>query len=217
MRKSLLFAALIAALAVLVLCGGALANPKEEAGAQTSGDAGQFKGQCRSAGTSLNDPIVKPYYDDPATAQTEYTPTADAHRHNFWGNMRVASDPSIDTVEELSEQRTSCEDGSQDGGDPAYLRKNTSSYWMPQPYINGRALIPRNTGFYYSSKGGLDPTKTTAPPVGLELIARHTEHPTDDTQAAEIDIACPAGTLTQAQKLPNGQDSTPAPGACTPN
>ena len=53
--------------------------------------------------------------------------------------------------------------------------------------------------------------------MGLELIARHTDHPTDDTQAAEIDIACPAGTLTGAQKLPNGKDSVPAPGACTAN
>src|SRR5215218_7469441 len=218
MRKSLLFAALIAALAVLV-SGGTLANPQEEEEdvAQTSGGVGQFKGQCRTAGTSLNDPIVKPYYDDPATTQTEYTPTAHAHRHNFWGNLGVASDRSIDTVEELSEQQTSCEDGSQDGGNSAYLRKNNSSYWMPQPYINGRALIPRVSGFYYSSKGGLDPTKTTAPPLGLELIARHTDHPTDDTQAAEIDIACPTGTLTGAQKLPNGQDSVPAPGACTAN
>jgi hypothetical protein len=83
MRKSLLFAALIAALAVLV-SGGTLANPQEEEEdvAQTSGGVGQFKGQCRTAGTSLNDPIVKPYYDDPATTQTEYTPTAHAHRHN---------------------------------------------------------------------------------------------------------------------------------------
>jgi hypothetical protein len=80
MRKSLLYAALIAALAVLV-CGGMLANPQEEAGAQTSGGVGQFKGQCRTAGTSLNDPIVKPYYDDPATPRTEYTPTSDAHQH----------------------------------------------------------------------------------------------------------------------------------------
>jgi hypothetical protein len=206
MRKSLLFAALIAALAVLV-CGGTLANPQEEeAVAQTSGGVGQFKGQCRTAGTSLNDPIVKPYDDDPATSQTEYTPTADAHRHNFWGNMGAPSDRSIDTVEELSEQRTSCEDGSQDGGDPAYLRKNTSSYWMPQPYINGRALKPHGSGF--------DPTKTTAPPIGLELIARHKDHPTDDTQAAEIDIACPAGSLTGAQQLPNGKDSVPEPGTC---
>jgi hypothetical protein len=215
MRKTLLYAAVIAALAVLV-CGGMLANPQEEAGAQTSGSVGQFKGQCNPAGTSLNDPIVKPYYDDPNTPQTEYTPTSDAHQHNFWGNMGVPGDPSVDTVEELLAKQTSCEDGSQDGGDPAYLRKNTSSYWMPQPYINGRALLPRNTG-YYSSKGGLDPTKTTAPPVGLELIARHTDHPTDDTQAAEIDIACPAGSLTGAQKLPNGQDSVPTPGACTAN
>src|SRR5215210_5847175 len=53
------------------------------------------------------------------------------------------------------------------------------------------------------------------PPKGLELIARHRAHATDDTQAAEIDMACPAGTLTRAQKLPNGRDSTPAPGACT--
>jgi hypothetical protein len=216
MRKSLQYAALIAALAVLA-CWGTLANPQEEAVAQTSGSVGQFKGQCNAAGTSLNDPIVKPYYDDPATPQTEYTPTSDAHQHNFWGNLGVPSDPSVDAVEELLAQQTSCEDGSQDGGDPAYLRKNTSSYWMPQPYINGRALGPRNTGFYYSSKGGLDPTKTTAPPVGLELIARHKDHPTDDTQAAEIDIACPAGSLTGAQKLPNGQDSVPAPGACTAN
>jgi hypothetical protein len=81
MRKSLLYAALIAALAVLV-CGGTLANPQEEAVAQTSGSVGQFKGQCRTAGTSLNDPIVKPYYDDPNTPQTEYAPTAHAHRHN---------------------------------------------------------------------------------------------------------------------------------------
>jgi hypothetical protein len=214
MRKSLLFAALIAALALL-LCGGTLANTQEEeAVAQTSGDVGQFKGQCRTAGTSLNDPIVKPYHDDPTTPQTEYAPTAHAHRHNFWGNIGVASDPSIDTVEELSEQRTSCEDGSEDGGDPAYLRKNTSSYWMPQPYINGRALIPHGSGFYYSSKGGLDPTKTTAPPIGMELIARHKDHPTDDTQAAEIDIACPAGSLTGAQQSPNGKDSVPEPGTC---
>src|SRR5215203_6161704 len=178
MRKSLLFAALIAALVALV-CGGTLANPQEEeAVAQTSGGVGQFKGQCRTAGTSLNDPIVKPYYDDPATTQTEYAPTAHAHRHNFWGNLGVSSDPSIDTVEELSEQRTSCEDGSQDGGDPAYLRKNTSSYWMPQPYINGRALKPHGSGFYYSSKGGLDPIKTKVPPVGLKLIARHMSDPT---------------------------------------
>lgn len=213
MRKSLLCAALIAALAVLV-CGGMLANPQEAAGTQTSGGVGQFKGQCRPAGTSLNDPIVKPYYDDPATPPTEYTPTSEAHRHNFWGNLGVPSDPSVDTVKELLEQQTSCEDGSQDGGDPAYLRKNTSSYWMPQPYINGLALKPRGSGFYYSSRGGLDPTKTTAPPLGLELITRHTDQTTDDTQAAEIDIACPAGTLTQAQKLSDGQDSTPAPGAC---
>jgi Domain of unknown function (DUF1996) len=120
-------------------------------------------------------------------------------------------------VEELSEQRTSCEDGSQDGGDPAYLRKNTSSYWMPQPYINGRALIPHGSGFYYSSKGGLDPTKTTAPPIGMELIARHKDHPTDDTQAAEIDIACPAGSLSGVQLLPNGKDSVPEPGTCKAN
>src|SRR5215210_2060320 len=215
MRKSLLFAALIAALAVLV-SGGTLANPQEEEEdvAQTSGGVGQFKGQCRTAGTSLNDPIVKPYYDDPATTQTEYTPTAHAHRHNFWGNLGVPADPSVDTVEELLVQQTSCEDGSQDGGDPAYLRKNDSSYWMPQPYINGHVLIPHGSGCYYSSKGGLDPTKTIAPPVGLKLIARHTDHPSDDTQAAEIDIACPAGTLTQAQKLPDGKDSTPAPGSC---
>jgi len=213
-RKSLLYAALIAALAI-VISGGTLARPQEGAVAQASGGKGQFKGQCRTAGTSLNDPIVKPYYDDPATPQTEYTPTADAHKHNFWGNLGVPADPSVDTVEELFVQQTSCKDGSQDGGDPAYLRKNTSSYWMPQPYINGHALIPRLSGFYYSSKGGLDPTKTTAPPLGLELIARHKDHPTDDTQAAEIDIACPAETLTQAQKLPDGRDSTPAPGACT--
>jgi len=213
MRKSLLYAAPMAALAVLV-CGGTLADPQEEALAQTSGGVGQFKGKCRPAGTSLNDPIVKPYYDDPATPQTEYTPTSDAHRHNFWGNLGVPADPSVDTVEELFEKQTSCQDGSQDGGDPAYLRKNTSSYWMPQPYINDRALKPRGSGFYYSSKGGLDPTKTTAPPLGLELIARHRAHPTDDTQAAEVDIACPAGTLTQAQMLPNGRDSTPASGAC---
>jgi hypothetical protein len=94
------------------------------------------------------------------------------------------------------------------------LRKNTSSYWMPQPYINGRALIPRGSGFYYSSKGGLDPTKTTAPPIGMELIARHKDHPTDDTQAAEIDIACPAGSLSEAQESPNGKDSVPEPGTC---
>jgi hypothetical protein len=84
MRKSLLYAALIAALAVFV-CGGTLANPQEEAVAQTSGGVGQFKGQCLTAGTTLNDPIVKPYYDDPTTAQTEYTPTADTHQHNFSG------------------------------------------------------------------------------------------------------------------------------------
>ncbi len=81
MRKSLLYTVLIAALAVLV-CGGMLANLQEEDVAQTSGGVGQFKGQCRTAGTSLNDPIVKPYYDDPATSQTKYTPTSDAHKHH---------------------------------------------------------------------------------------------------------------------------------------
>ena len=79
MRKSLLYAVLIAALAVLV-CGGMLAHPREkEAVAQTSGGVGQFRGQCRTAGTSLNDPIVKPYYDDPATSQKEYTPVSYTH------------------------------------------------------------------------------------------------------------------------------------------
>ena len=64
MRKSLLFAALIAALALL-LCGGTLANTQEEeAVAQTSGDVGQFKASAARR-ASLNDPIVKPYHDDP--------------------------------------------------------------------------------------------------------------------------------------------------------
>jgi hypothetical protein len=215
-RKLWVYTALVAVLAALV-SGGMLAHPQEEAVAQTSGGKDQFKGQCRPAGTNLNDPIVKPYYDDPATPKTEYIPTSAAHLHNFWGNLGVPSDPSVDTVEELLAQQTSCEDGSQDGGHPDYLRKNTSSYWMPQPYINGHALIPRGSEFYYSSKGGLDPTKTKVTPLGLKLIARHTDHPTSDTQAAEIDIACPAGTLSQAQQMPNGRDSTPAPGACTEN
>jgi hypothetical protein len=57
MRKSLLYAALIAALAVLV-CGGTLINPQDEAVAQTSGSVGQFKGQCNAAGTSLSKPIA---------------------------------------------------------------------------------------------------------------------------------------------------------------
>jgi len=218
LRKIVVVSASVALAVGLLFFGTLLAHPQKEAlAAQTSGGVGQFKGQCRPAGSSLNDPIVKPYYDDPATAQTEYTPTSDAHRHNFWGNLGVPANPSVDTLEELLRQQTSCEDGSQDDGDPAYLRENDSSYWMPQPYINGHALRPRGSGFYYSSKGGLDPTKTIAPPVGLELIARHTDNPTDDTQAVEIDMACPAGTLTGAQKLPNGQDSVPAPGSCTSN
>src|SRR5215211_1595094 len=217
MRKIALVLASVALAVGVIFFGSVLAHPQEKAVAQTSGGVGQFKGQCRPAGTSLNDPIVKPYYDDPATAQTEYTPTADAHLHNFWGNLGVSSDPSVDTVNELLVQQTSCEDGSQDGGDPAYLRKNNSSYWMPQPYINGHALKPHGSGFYYSSKGGLDPTKTRVPPMGLELIARHSAKATDDTQAAEIDIACPAGSLTQSQKLPNGNDSLPAPGTCKSN
>ena len=216
MRKSWLYIALIAVLAALVP-GGMLAHPQEVTAAQTSGGKGQFKGQCRPAGTTLNDPIVKPYYDDPATAQTEYTPTSEAHRHNFWGNLGVPSNASVDTATELLAQQTSCEDGSQDGGEQAYLRKNKSSYWMPQPYINGHALKPHGSGFYYSSKGGLDPTKTRVPPLGLKLIARHRSDPTSDAQAAEIDIACPAGTLTQSQKLPNGRDTLPAPGTCKSN
>jgi hypothetical protein len=193
------------ALAVgLLFFGSVLAHPQEEALAQTSGGKGQFKGQCRPAGTSLNDPIVKP-------------PISESHRHNFWGNLGVPSDPSVDTVNELLARRTSCEDGSQDGGGAEFLRKNKSSYWMPQPYINGHALKPHGSGFYYSSKGGLDPTKTRVPPLGLKLIARHRAHPTSDKQAAEIDIACPAGSLTQNQKSPNGRDSLPAPGACKSN
>src|SRR5215211_6199235 len=217
MRKIALVLASVALAVGVIFFGSVLAHPQEKAVAQTSGGVGQFKGQCRPAGTSLNDPIVKPYSDDPATAQTEYTPTVEAYLHNFWGNLGVSSDPSVDTVNELLVQQTSCEDGSQDGGDPAYLRKNNSSYWMPQPYINGHALKPHGSGFYYSSKGGLDPTKTKVPPLGLKLIARHRAHSTDLTQAAEIDIACPAGTLTQAQKLPDGKDTTPAPGACKAN
>src|SRR5215204_2540571 len=215
MRKIVVVSASVALAVGLLFFGTLLAHPQKEAVAASG--MGQFKGQCRPAGSSLNDPIVKPYYDDPATAQTEYTPTSDAHRHNFWGNLGVPAIPSVDTLEELLRQQTSCEDGSQDGGDPAYLRQNKSSYWMPQPYINGHALKPRGSGFYYSSKAGLDPTKTIAPPVGLKLIARHRAHSTSDAQAAEIDIACPAGTLTQAQKLPDGRDSLPAPGACKEN
>ena len=217
MRKIVVVLASVALAVGMLFFGSLFAHPQEEALAQTSGGKGQFKGQCRPAGTNLNDPIVKPYYDDPATPRTEYAPTSFAHLHSFWGNLGVASDPSVDTVKELLAQQTSCEDGSQDGGDPDYLRSNTSSYWMPQPYINGHALIPRLSGFYYSSKGGLDPTKTEVTPLGLELIARHRAHTTDDAQSAEIDIACPAHALTQAQKLPDGRDSKPAPGACKEN
>jgi hypothetical protein len=217
MRK-IVFMSASATLAVgLLLSSSLFTNPQEEAMAQTSGGKGQFKGQCLLAGTSLNDPIVKPYYNDPATPETEYIPTSAAHLHSFWGNLGVPSRPSVDTVEQLLAQQTSCEDGSQDGGDPDYLRNNTSSYWMPQPYINGYALTPRLSGFYYSSKGGLDPTNTSVTPLGLELIARHRARTTDDTQAAEIDVACSAHALTKAQKLPDGNDSVPAPGACTEN
>src|SRR5215211_3259775 len=98
----------------------------------------------------------------------------------------------------------------------SFLRRRQLSLSSSRP-VDGHALKPHGSGFYYSSKGGLDPTKTRVPPMGLKLIARHKDHSADLTQAAEIDIACPAGSLTQAQKLPNGRDSLPAPGACTSN
>jgi Domain of unknown function (DUF1996) len=175
-------------------------DPNRAAEAQI-GEKGQFKGQCAPAGTSTNDPIVKP------AATT-------AHLHNFWGNKGVPANPEVDTVEEMRQQETSCEDGSQDGG--GVTRDNKSSYWLPQPYINGVALQPVGSGFYYSSKGGLDPTKTKVTPFGLKIIAKHQDIAPSEKQAAEVDIACDAGELSRDQQVPDGRNTVPGAGKCKP-
>src|SRR5215203_5188500 len=90
MRKSLLYAALIAALAVLV-CGGTLANPQEEAVAQTSGGVGQFKGQCRTASTTFNDPIVSGHLSYANAGQT--LPCCKRHNEDQADELRARGMP----------------------------------------------------------------------------------------------------------------------------
>lgn len=162
-------------------------------------EKGQFKGQCLPSGTSMNDPIMKP----DATME---------HIHNFWGNTGVPVDAEVDTLEEMRLQGTSCEDGTDGGG--GVTRDNRSSYWAPQIYFNGSPITPVGSGFYYSSKGGLNPAVTKVTPFGLKLIVRHRATEADPRQAAEIDVACPAGSLTQAQQVPDGKNTMPAPGEC---
>lgn len=191
--------------------------------AAQGGGMGQFKGQCTpSLPVSRNDPIVKPYTTPPTSPEPEYKPSA--HKHVFWGNVAVPSDATVDTWEEMDLKDTTCEDGSNGGTEPDNRKDNKSAYWMPQPYINGYALTPHGSGFYYSSKAGLNPTKTMPTPKGLKLIAKHRDHhippgtrTPDPREAAEIDIACPAGSLIQAQRLPDGVNSTPLAGACQRN
>lgn len=161
---------------------------------------GQFKGQCQPSGSSEFDPIVKP------------TPGM-GHLHNFWGNTGVPYDESVDTVEEMQQQGTTCEDGSE-GGLEEVTRDNKGAYWMPQPYINDAALIPDGSGFYYSSKGGLNPAATKVTPFGLKLIARHGSMLEDKRLSGEFDISCPAGVLSQDLKLPDGKNTVPPAGAC---
>lgn len=143
----------------------------------------------------------------PQHPEKEYFPTSGAHLHSFWGNKGVPVDPSINTLAKLELEETACEKGDEDGGS-ANRKNNKSAYWTPQPYINGHALIPKGSGFYYSSKGGLDPTETKVTPKGLKLIAKHASQVDDNTQAAEIDIVCPAGELTLDQRVPDGENSS---------
>lgn len=200
MRRTSVLVVLLIAVVLLVLCSPISSEAKNhhvakrhkhhrDAGDSTLSQTsvkGQFKGDCFWANTSYADPIVKP------------TPDMQ-HLHNFFGNERVTNDS---TLEQLMTQQSTCDR-------PA----NKSAYWVPQVYIGDVPLQPRRTGVYYSSKGGLDPTKTENTPLGIKVIAKHPDIAPTAEEAAEVDWYCPSGN--SPNNIPDGiNQQSPKAQAC---
>jgi hypothetical protein len=79
------------------------------------------------------------------------------HRHEFFGARGVTNDT---TYADLRVSDTTCNRGD-----------DRSAYWMPKIRWGGEELTPTMSGFYFQSKGGLNPRKTRPFPEGFKMVA----------------------------------------------
>lgn len=135
------------------------------------GSFGQFVTDCALSHTAPEDPIVHP--STPAAhdehdkhgatkhARAEHDTTEHgstvSHLHNFFGNTSTGSGSTLDSLRAAG---TTCQ-----------KKLDTAAYWSPALYDHGEFVPPTKSTAYYRVAPDVDPTKVTAFPPGLKIIA----------------------------------------------
>lgn len=121
--------------------------------------AGQpnFRVQCGTGQVNNVDPIVMPGMP------------AMSHYHQFFGNRSTDENSTVDTL--LAARQTTCNP-----------RSDGSAYWVPQLWLNGTAIAPKNVTIIYSKSVS---NRLVPHPIGLKLIAGNSKAST----AQELSVA----------------------------
>ena len=142
--------------------GGPRATPQPTVVVQTTripaaANTPSFTVRCGTGQVNNVDPIVMPGMP------------AMSHYHQFFGNRSTDENSTVDTLR--ANLATTCAP-----------RSDASAYWVPQLWLNGMAIAPKNVTVIYSKsvKATLVPH-----PIGLKLIAGNSKAST----AQEINVA----------------------------
>ncbi|MFP3464821.1 DUF1996 domain-containing protein [Leifsonia sp. SIMBA_070] len=178
----------IAAAAALVLAAGTAAVTAAAVSAATppsvptagfpsgGSNPGIFTDTCAPASRAPNDPIMMPGM------------TGMSMQHDFFGNRSVTASS---TAPRLRGGSTTCS-----------TTADSSAYWTPVLYQNGRALTPSRTLLYWRTPAGIAAT-TTSMPSGISLIAGD-ETATAPQSTSVVDWTC---TTTAAEPRPARGDA----------
>ncbi len=122
-----------------------------------SAQAPNFVVRCGTGQVNNVDPIVMPGM------------AAMSHYHQFFGNRSTDENSTADTLR--ANPATTCAP-----------RSDSSAYWVPQLWLNGTAIAPKNVTLVYSKSVN---TPLVAHPAGLKLIAGNSKAST----AQDINVA----------------------------
>ena len=145
--------------------------------------ASSFKINCGYTRTLMDDPIVFP--GQPGAS----------HSHDFFGNRTT---DAFSTYNSLIGQPTSCASSA-----------DTTAYWAPTLYLNGVAVHPTATAYYYDKFTGL-PQPVPFPP-GLEMIAGDA-HATAPQSTKIVYFGCGSGSGISGKNFLPDCTGTTGPG-----
>jgi hypothetical protein len=173
-----------AAIGMADMTGGSAAPATVVGGVDTSGfptdqsSGGIFTDRCAYSHSAADDPILAP--GKPGTAM----------HHDFFGNATTtASSTAASLVGGPSTCTTSAD---------------SSAYWVPVLYQNGKALTPKSALIYWRQSAALAPS-VQAIPAGLQMIAGN-ESATAPQSTSVIRWSC---TATKANPFPRKGSATP--------